>query len=138
MKNKIEKNTKEDCIEIIAEGLYIKVPREQAKITQALNILKSFQAQAEKRQGTELTLKEAEDIANTEYQKSAERGEELPEPPLQEQNVITLNPERYTICPLCSGKLKKGKVKQDGNSLIQTIKCKNRKCSFFREYIINI
>lgn len=42
------------------------------------------------------------------------------------------------ICPKCSAKLKRKKVKQQGFMIIQEIKCKNKMCDFHKEIILKV
>ena len=54
---------------------------------------------------------------------------------------LELKPQSIFIprfCPVCNSKIKKAKVFKEGNALIQIFSCKNKKCDFQKEIILNL
>lgn len=69
-----------------------------------------------------------------------EKTAEVLEKQALEMDLILLQPyENFIkICPLCNNKVKKKLVKRDGDILRQLMKCKNKKCTFEKEIVIQI
>lgn len=68
----------------------------------------------------------------------------IPATPIPEKqepiNSITLNPNYDNIplvCPNCKGKLKRKKIRHEGNTLNQFIRCK-KKCGFEKELVFHL
>jgi hypothetical protein len=57
-----------------------------------------------------------------------------------EGDVILLKPfeDFIKICPICNKKVKKYPVKRNGKILTQLMKCKNKKCDFKKEIVMEI
>lgn len=118
--------------------LYMKIPNDLESVSRARRILRIFEEDLLlEKNGTErilvVTDKKVEEVTLPEIP-------EVPEQmPLQEQEEVKVQPsESYSFCPICNGKLKKTRLKKSGSELKQTVKCKNRKCNFKREYTFGL
>lgn len=147
-------------IEIKAGDLYIRVKEDVARIEEAIRILEAFVTKLQERPKKESVeqptipvevpkeeekgrdiLKEAEEeIKKTQdFLDKAEKKEEKIVTEATKENETVLNEgQTYERCPKCNGKLKKKKVQQFQDGLVQEIKCKNRKCGWSHIYKIAI
>lgn len=148
----VEEVEEVETLEIKGDSLLIRIPNNLETITRVKRILEVYEEELKRN-----VLKAPEMVEESiptlpklptlpELPKlTPEINIQAPEPPavlpvLEEQKKVEVRPfgESYTVCPLCSGKLKRKKLKQVGESLNQRVVCKNRRCNFEREYIFSI
>jgi hypothetical protein len=151
VKPKVEpKLNKMDFIEIQGENLYLKIPDDLDLVVRVKKILEVYEDELYLERFKE-KKKISEELEEPEELEEIEKSEELEIPTptitqektpeiLEEQKVVYVKPDEevYTSCPICSGKLKKKRIKIDGNLLKQKVVCKNRKCNFERNYEFSI
>lgn len=114
---------------------------EQRKIEEAERKLKEEEEKI--RQEEERRLKEEEEVERVKQEEEKKKEEECVIESFMEDstNEIKLNSYEYIdirICPVCSGKLKRAKVKKNGLIFIQKVKCKNIDCNFEREIAFSL
>lgn len=121
MKEKEKTDKIETDIEIkIGEG-FIKIPNNKETIIKLKNILivleSSFEEGKEIEVSRPLIEEKKEKIEKEEFNKI----EDIPK-----------------YCPLCNKKTKKGKIKQEGDILIQSVKCRGWSCPYKKDFKILI
>lgn len=137
-----------DNLEIKEGNAIVSLPRDKALVTTFRKILEVYENELEIEMVKELEKPKSISKSKPEPKKIEEKTEEpeieemireedikIPEPPKQ-QEEIDLDPVK--VCPICNSKVKQKKVRQEGDKLIQTIKCKKWGCPFQKDYIINI
>jgi len=136
-----------DTLEIQGDDIYIKIPNNLAVVSRAKRILEVYEEElikAEKKEEPE-TADIEENLPQPIARQITEIDIEPPDLPqkqevIEEHKQVEVKPfgESYTNCPLCNGKLKRKRLKKEGNILKQKVKCKNRRCNFEREYVFSI
>lgn len=148
-----------EIIKIEEGDLKIQVPKDFESVSRARRILEAYLMEFEEQKDIEEELEDEEEkIENMDdliQQLVEEQGDDEvnisisePEqifepkkiPVIEEQKKVEIKPseENYDVCPLCSGKLKKKKIKRVGNEIRQKVICKNRKCKFERDFVFSL
>lgn len=136
---------KQEFIEIKTETLFIKIPKDEKVIQETINILNTFiakqpqETEEPRQQPTEVIYEEPirpqQSIGIR--RQPIEREEE--QTPLKSNEIVAVNPqERFTSCPICNGKLVRDRVQQLDDAITQIVRCKDKRCSFERRYIVNL
>lgn len=130
LNEKKKEEVKKEIIEIKAgDELYIQISNRK-RIREAIEVLKDFEMIEEEPKPI-IQTKETPSLADIPKEKLTEN--------LQKSNEVILNKgQRFERCPLCSSKLKRKKIQQFEDGLLQEIVCKNRKCGWRTTYKIAV
>lgn len=63
---------------------------------------------------------------------------QIPEKPIDDSKVVIENNEIYQKCPKCGSAIKKKKVEEFADALKQKVVCKNKRCGWYKEYLIKM
>lgn len=164
-KKEEKKSDEKDFIRIESEDLNIRIRRNQVRIQEAINLLKTFQEKYEGNLDETTKIEEPDEdegsIIEIDSGYSEEETPQLPKlpklprikeeikQPIQQpqqrpqqegdEEIVSLNEGKsYKKCPVCSSKIKRKKVQQFDDGLRQEIFCKNKRCGWKKIYKIAI
>lgn len=131
VKSKSEDNEKDYLI--IKQGeAYLKIPKDKSLIIKIRKFLEICEKEFENDLSSLKLSQEVENNKDSQVYKSIV-------PKIKPKEEIEQEIDQFSKhCPLCASKLKKKKIRREGNVFKQLIKCKKWSCPFEKEIVINI
>ena len=144
MRDKKEKN-EESYLEITQGNAYLKIPKDIETIVLMRKMLEVYEKELSELD--DLDQSKLPDLKNPIEDNDEEAGNKKDNevfksfdiPKIQpKEEVFVPNDQELKLCPLCNSKLKKKKIKREGDVLKQVVKCKKWSCPFEKEFVFNV